>query len=337
MKRILVTGGTGYIGSHVCLELLLADYEVIAIDNLSNSSEESLKRVRNITNKDIIFHKVDLLDKQELNKVLSKYKVDAVIHFAGLKAVGESVELPLKYYFNNVVGTLNLCEAMIKNNVKTIVFSSSCTVYGVQEKMPIKEDCPLQPSNPYGRSKRDVEEILNDIYNMDASWNIVLLRYFNPVGAHGSGQIGESPLGTPNNLLPYIAQVAVGKLPELHVFGDDYPTPDGTGVRDYIHVLDLSRGHIRALESKISGSGVHVYNLGTGKGCSVFEMISAFEKVSGKKINFQINDRRSGDSAICYADSQKAQKELGWAAEYDIEKMCEDAWRWQECNPNGYE
>jgi UDP-glucose 4-epimerase len=322
--RILVTGGVGYIGSHTCLELLQAGYEVIVVDNLSNGKEESLKRVQELTGKKLELYKVDLLDKDALKAVFDKFSIDAVIHFAGLKAVGESVIIPLRYYHNNVTGTLILCEVMGAHNVKNLVFSSSATVYGNPHKVPIKEDFPLSPTNPYGRAKLMIEDILRDLHCADEAWNIVLLRYFNPVGAHPSGRIGEDPNEIPNNLVPYIAQVAVGKLCELSVFGNDYPTRDGTGIRDYLHVVDLALGHIRALEKLTSNPGVVTYNLGTGRGNSVLEMVSAFEKASGKKIPYKIVGRRSGDIASCYADPSKAKRELVWSADRDINEMCAD-------------
>jgi len=334
--KILVTGGAGYIGSHTCMELLYAGYDVVVVDNLSNSKMESLKRVQKLTGKTLEFHLIDLLDQHALNNVFQKSKIDAVIHFAGLKAVGESVSAPLKYYHNNVVGTLVLCSVMNNNNVKNIVFSSSATVYGDPKKVPIREEFPVNPTNPYGRSKLMIEDILKDLFEADKNWNVVLLRYFNPVGAHPSGQIGEDPNGIPNNLFPYICQVAVGKLSELSVFGSNYPTPDGTGVRDYIHVVDLATAHISALSKFKSNFGIETYNIGTGRGYSVFEIISAFEKASGRKIPHKIIDRRPGDIATCFADPTKANKQLGWAAQYDINQMCADAWQWQEKNPNGY-
>ncbi len=335
--RVLVTGGAGYIGSHTCLELLRVGFDVVVVDNLSNSSEESLRRVRKITGKTLEFYKVDLLNKAHLVEVFDKHQFDAVIHFAGLKAVGESVDIPLKYYHNNITGTVTLCEVMAKYNVKNIVFSSSATVYGDPHKVPITEDFPTSATNPYGRTKLFIEEILKDLYVSDNYWNVVLLRYFNPVGAHHSGRIGEDPTGIPNNLMPFVSQVAVGKLKELAVFGNDYPTTDGTGVRDYIHVVDLALGHVRALQKLIGKSGVHIYNLGTGRGYSVLEMISAFEKVSGRKIPYRIIDRRPGDIAECYADPSKAEQDLGWRAERGIEDMCIDTWRWQRQNPQGFE
>lgn len=335
--KILVTGGAGYIGSHTCLELLQAGYEVVVVDNLSNSKEESLKRVQKLAGKTLEFHKVDLLDKEALKAVFDNASIEAVVHFAGLKAVGESVTIPLHYYHNNVTGTLVLCEVMERHGVKNIVFSSSATVYGDPHTVPITEDFPLSPTNPYGRTKWMIEEILRDLHRADEVWNIALLRYFNPVGAHPSGRIGEDPNGIPNNLLPYIAQVAVGKLSELPVFGNDYPTSDGTGVRDYIHVVDLSVGHLAALLKLTSNPGVVTYNLGTGRGYSVLEMVSAFEKASGKKIAYNIEGRRAGDIASCYADSSTAKKELDWSADRGIDEMCVDSWHWQSSNPNGYE
>jgi len=335
--RILVTGGAGYIGSHTCLELLQAGHEVIVVDNLSNSKEESLKRVQELTGKPLEFHKVDLLDREALNAVFESSSIDAVMHFAGLKAVGESVTIPLRYYHNNVTGTLILCEVMKKHNVRDLVFSSSATVYGDPHKGPITEDFPLSPANPYGRSKLMIEEILRDLHRADEAWNTALLRYFNAVGAHSSGRIGEDPNGVPDNLVPYIAQVAVGKLPELFVFGDDYPTRDGTGIRDYIHVVDLALGHLKALDKLASNPGVATYNLGTGQGYSVLEVVAAFEKASGKKIPYKIIGRRPGDIASCYADPTRAKTELGWSADRGMDEMCADVWRWQSNNPNGYE
>jgi UDP-glucose 4-epimerase len=333
---ILVTGGAGYIGSHTCVELLNSGYDIVVVDNLSNSKPEALKRVGEITGKDFKFYKADLLDGQALEKVFVENSIDAVIHFAGLKAVGESVQVPLKYYHNNVTGTLILCETMQKFGVKKLVFSSSATVYGMPERVPISEDFPLGATNPYGRTKLIIEGILEDLYVSDSSFSIALLRYFNPVGAHESGRIGEDPNGIPNNLMPYITQVAVGRLKELNVFGSDYPTPDGTGVRDYIHVVDLAAGHLKALEKIMPATGVFKYNLGTGRGYSVLEVLKAFEKVSGKKIPYRLTERRPGDVAICYADPSKAERELGWKAQRGIEEMCADAWNWQVNNPEGY-
>lgn len=336
LLAILVTGGAGYIGSHTCVELLQGGYEIVVVDNLSNSKIESLNRVKEITGKEFPFYQVDILDKAGLENVFSENKIDAVIHFAGLKAVGESVQIPLHYYHNNITGTLVLCEVMEKYDVTRMVFSSSATVYGMPERVPISEDFPLGATNPYGRTKLMIEEILRDLYISDNQWSLALLRYFNPIGAHESGKIGEDPNGIPNNLMPYITQVAVGKLKELSVFGHDYPTIDGTGVRDYIHVVDLTKGHLKALEKVMSRSGVDAYNLGTGRGYSVLEMVSAFEKASGRKVPYKIVERRPGDVASCYADPKKAKEELDWIAEKGIEEMCRDSWRWQEKNPNGY-
>ncbi|MED4206345.1 UDP-glucose 4-epimerase GalE [Neobacillus mesonae] len=333
---ILVTGGAGYIGSHTCVELLNAGYEILVVDNFSNSKPESLTRVKEITGKEVPYHDIDLLDRDGLDEVFSKNTIEAVIHFAGLKAVGESVSIPLHYYHNNITGTLILCEVMKKHNVKKLVFSSSATVYGMPERVPISEDFPLSATNPYGRTKLMIEEILRDLYVADHDWSIALLRYFNPIGAHESGRIGEDPNGIPNNLMPFITQVAVGKLEQLQVFGNDYPTVDGTGVRDYIHVVDLAIGHLKALEKIMSVSGVEAYNLGTGTGYSVLQIVSAFEKAAGVDIPHKIVDRRPGDVAICYADPLKAKQELGWTAERGIEEMCRDSWRWQKNNPEGY-
>lgn len=335
--NILVTGGAGYIGSHTCVELLDAGYGVIVVDNLSNSKEESLRRVEKITGKSLSFYRTDLLDKASLSTVFTENSVDSVIHFAGLKAVGESVSVPLRYYNNNITGTLVLCEVMKEHSVKDIVFSSSATVYGDPKSVPIREDFPLGATNPYGRSKLMIEEILRDLHASDPEWNIALLRYFNPVGAHKSGLIGEDPNDIPNNLMPFISQVAIGKRPELSVFGNDYPTRDGTGVRDYIHVVDLAVGHIHALRKLVEKPGVVTYNLGTGRGYSVLEMVRAFEKGSGRTVPYRITARRPGDIASCYADPSKAYEELGWKAVRGIEEMCSDAWRWQSKNPNGYE
>lgn len=334
---ILITGGAGYIGSHTCIELLNAGYEIIVLDNLSNSKVDSLNRVREITEKDFKFYQTDLLNRLELETVFSENEIEAVIHFAGLKAVGESVSIPLRYYHNNLTGTLILCEVMEEFGVHNMVFSSSVTVYGMNDQVPLHEELPLSAINPYGQTKLMIEEILRDVYKSNKKWSIALLRYFNPVGAHQSGEMGEDPNGIPNNLVPYITQVAVGKLPELHVFGNDYPTIDGTGVRDYIHVVDLAAGHLRALEQIVNSSGVNAYNLGTGKGYSVLEMIHAFEKVSGTVIPYQLIDRRPGDIGISYADPSKAKTELNWIAQKGLIEMCEDSWRWQTNNPNGYE
>ena len=334
---ILVTGGAGYIGSHTCIELINAGYDVVVLDNLSNSSEKSLERVTQITGKKVPFYKVDILDREGMNEVFEKESIDSVIHFAGLKAVGESVAKPLEYYHNNITGTLLLCDVMRSHNVKNIIFSSSATVYGDPAFIPITEDCPKgKITNPYGQTKSMLAQILTDLHVADPEWNVVLLRYFNPIGAHESGMIGEDPKGIPNNLLPYIAQVAVGKLACLGVFGDDYDTPDGTGVRDYIHVVDLAKGHVKALKKIEDKSGVSIYNLGTGKGYSVLQVVKAFEKACGKTIPYAIKPRRPGDIATCYADASKAKAELGWEAEYDIERMCADSWRWQSNNPDGY-
>jgi UDP-glucose 4-epimerase len=334
--QILVTGGAGYIGSHTCLELLQAGYDVVVVDNLSNSKAEPLKRVQALAGKSLQFERVDLLDKSALDQVFAQRDIAAVIHFAGLKAVGESVAQPLRYYQNNIAGTLNLADVMTRHNVKDLVFSSSCTVYGDPHTVPIQEDFPLSATNPYGRSKLMLEQILGDLHTSDAAWNIALLRYFNPVGAHSSGRIGEDPNGVPNNLLPYISQVAVGRLPRLSVFGGDYPTPDGTGVRDYLHVVDLAVGHIKALQKLLSKPGLAVWNLGTGQGYSVLEVIAAFEQASGRAIPYAIVDRRPGDVASTYANPAKAKQELEWEAARGLHDMCEDTWRWQSQNPQGY-
>lgn len=334
---ILVTGGAGYIGSHTCVELLEAGYEVVVVDNLSNSSKVSLSRVKEITGKAITFYEADLLDREALQDIFKKEKIESVIHFAGLKAVGESVCKPLEYYYNNVTGTLILCDVMRQFGVKSIVFSSSATVYGNPKTVPINEEFPLTATNPYGRTKLMLEEIFRDLYLADNEWRIVLLRYFNPIGAHESALIGEDPKGIPNNLVPYITQVAVGKLEKLSVFGDDYDTQDGTGVRDYIHVVDLADGHVRALDKIKDISGVFTYNLGTGVGYSVLDMVKAFSDVVGEKIPYEIMPRREGDIATCYADPSLASKELNWQAKKDLKDMCEDSWRWQKNNPNGYE
>lgn len=334
---ILVTGGAGFIGSHTCVELLNAGYEVIVVDNLSNSSEESLRRVQEITGKTLTFYQADLLDRGAVTEIFEKEEIQSVIHFAGLKAVGESVAKPLEYYWNNVAGTLILCDVMRSHGVKKLVFSSSATVYGDPASVPIREDFPLHVTNPYGRTKLMQEEIFRDMAAADPEWTFMLLRYFNPIGAHKSGRIGEDPSGIPNNLLPYVAQVAVGKLPQVRVFGNDYDTPDGTGVRDYIHVVDLAVGHVRAVEKmENSPSGVYTYNLGTGNGYSVLDIVKAFGKACGKEVPYVITDRRPGDIAACYADPSLAAEELGWKAERGIEEMCEDAWRWQSHNPDGY-
>lgn len=334
--KILVTGGAGYIGSHTCVQLLEAGYDIAVLDNLDNSCEEALERVKKITGKNFNFYEVDLLDYDKVNDVFDSEQFDAVIHFAGLKAVGESCAIPLRYYHNNITGTLNLCDIMAKHGCKKLVFSSSATVYGDPHTVPIKEDFPLSATNPYGQTKLMIENILKDLYKSDNEWDIALLRYFNPVGAHPSGTMGEDPNGVPNNLMPYIAQVAVGKLECLSVFGNDYDTHDGTGVRDYIHVVDLANGHIKALEKISDKSGVVVYNLGTGTGYSVLDMVKAFEKSCGHKLNYKIVDRRPGDIAACYADPAKAEAELGFVTTHTLEDMCADTWRWQEGNPNGY-
>jgi UDP-glucose 4-epimerase len=336
--RILVTGGAGYIGTHTCLELLNDGYEVSVIDNLSNASEEGLQRVEQLTGKTLDFIQADLTDSQALEEIFQHYgDATAVIHFAGLKAVGESVDKPLYYYHNNLTGTINLCQSMQRHGIKNLVFSSSCTVYGDPASVPITEHFPLGScTNPYARSKAMIEEILRDLYTADQHWNIALLRYFNPVGAHESGCIGEDPNGIPNNLMPYIAQVAVGKLKQVAVFGNDYPTPDGTGVRDYIHVVDLAKAHLRALKKLQEDPGVLAYNLGTGQGYSVLDMIKAFEKASGTTIPYTLAPRRKGDIACCYADPSLAEQELGWKAERGIDSMCADTWNWQVKNPQGY-
>lgn len=336
--KILVTGGAGYIGSHTVVELYAAGHEAVVIDNLSNSSEKSLERVAAITGKKIPFYKVDINDRKGLEAVFEKEDFDACIHFAGLKAVGESVSLPWEYYNNNITGTLVLLDVLRKHGCKNIIFSSSATVYGTPAFIPITEECPKgEITNPYGRTKSMLEDILTDIQKADPEWNVILLRYFNPIGAHKSGTIGENPNGIPNNLMPYITQVAVGKLEKLHVFGDDYDTPDGTGVRDYIHVVDLARGHVKAIDKLIDHPGTVIYNLGTGVGYSVLDIVKNFEKASGVPIPYVIEGRREGDIATCYSDATKAKNELGWVAEYGIEEMCTSSWNWQKNNPNGYE
>ena len=336
--HVLVTGGAGYIGSHTCLELLQSGHRVTVIDNLVNASREALRRVEDLSGQTLTFHQVDLLDRDALRRVLRQTpEVGAVIHFAGLKAVGESVQVPLRYYQNNLIGTLNLCQVMAEAGVRTLVFSSSATVYGDPASVPIREDFPLSCTNPYGRTKLMIEEILRDLHRAEPAWRIALLRYFNPVGAHPSGRIGEDPGGIPNNLMPYIAQVAVGKLRELAVFGGDYPTPDGTGVRDYIHVVDLAIGHLRALERLADRPGMLTCNLGTGRGYSVLDMVRAFEAASGRAVPYRIVDRRPGDIAQCYADPALAHRELGWRATRDLEAMCADSWRWPSANPRGYD
>jgi UDP-glucose 4-epimerase len=336
--NILVTGGAGYIGSHTCVELLQAGYDVTVVDNLYNSKSEALQRVQALAGKAITFHEVDLLDRPALEAVFRSQTFEAVIHFAALKAPGESVRQPLRYYQNNLTGTLVLCELMARYGVKDLVFSSSCTVYGDSAFVPVREDFPChQQVNPYGRTKRMIEVILEDLQAAEPTWNIALLRYFNPVGAHPSGRIGEDPQGIPNNLMPVISQVAVGRLPELKVYGDDYPTPDGTGVRDYIHVVDLAVGHLKALEKLQTNPGLVIYNLGTQRGYSVLELVHAFEQACGKHIPYRVVERRPGDVATSYADATKAQRELGWRAERGIDEMCADVWRWQSSYPNGYE
>lgn len=335
--RILVTGGAGFIGSHTVVELLQAGHEAVVLDNLSNSSEKSLQRVEAITGKAIPFYKADILDRQALEEIFTREQIDAVIHFAGLKAVGESVQKPWEYYENNIAGTLTLVDVMRKHGVKNIIFSSSATVYGNPAFVPITEQCPKgQCTNPYGWTKSMLEQILSDIQKADSQWNVILLRYFNPIGAHKSGTIGENPNGIPNNLMPYITQVAVGKLPQLGVFGNDYDTPDGTGVRDYIHVVDLAKGHVKALKKIEEKAGLKIYNLGTGVGYSVLDIVKNFEQATGVKIPYVIKERRPGDIATCYADPGLAKEELGWETEYGIKEMCEDSWRWQKMNPNGY-
>ncbi len=334
---ILVAGGAGYIGSHTCVELLNAGYDVVVVDNLVNSSAKALERVEQITGKSVKFYEVDLLDKCALEEVFKKEKIESVINFAGLKAVGESVHKPLEYYHNNITGTLNLCFVMREFGVKNIIFSSSATVYGDPAFVPITEDCPKgKITNPYGQTKSMLEQVLTDLHTADPEWNVVLLRYFNPIGAHASGLIGEDPKGIPNNLVPYIAQVAIGKLEALGVFGDDYPTHDGTGVRDYIHVVDLAVGHVKALKRFESNTGVSIYNLGTGHGYSVLDVLHAYEKACGKSLKYQIKPRRPGDIATCYCDATKAKEELGWVAERGVEEMCASSWKWQSMNPNGY-
>ena len=336
MATILVTGGCGYIGSHTVLELLNKDYQVVVVDNFSNSSFEAIKRVQEITGKSVTFYEADIRDEEKMSEIFSAHSIDAVIHFAAFKAVGESCKMPLKYYENNISGTVALLKVMEKHNVKKIIFSSSATVYGDPERLPLDETCRLSTTNPYGSTKLMMENIMQDLYKADDAWNIILLRYFNPVGAHESGRIGEDPKGIPNNLMPYVAQVASGKLQKINVFGNDYDTPDGTGVRDYIHVVDLALGHVAAIE-RCEQSGVHIYNLGTGVGYSVLDMIHAFEKACGKKLPYEICARRPGDIAACYACPDKAKKELGWQAKFGIEEMCASQWKWQSGNPKGYE
>ena len=334
---VLVTGGAGYIGSHTCVELLDSGYDVVVMDNLYNSNEKALKRVEQITGKKLKFYRTDMLDEDGVNRIFEHESIDSVIHFAGYKAVGESVRKPLEYYHNNITGTLILCDAMRRHGVKKIIFSSSATVYGDPAFVPITEDCPKgKITNPYGQTKSMLEQILTDLHVSDPEWNVVLLRYFNPIGAHKAGIIGEDPKGIPNNLVPYIAQVAVGKLEKLGVFGNDYDTPDGTGVRDYIHVVDLAVGHVKAMKKFEEKPDVYIYNLGTGNGYSVLEVLHAFEKACGKTLPYEIKPRRAGDIATCYADPSKAKRELGWEAKYGIDEMCADSWRWQSQNPNGY-
>lgn len=336
--KILVTGGAGYIGSHTVVELQKENYDVVVVDNLCNSSRRSLERVEEITGKPVKFYQCDISDEEALNDVFEKEKIDACIHFAGLKAVGESVHKPIEYYINNISGSLVLFDVMRKHNCKNIVFSSSATVYGNPAIIPITEKCPKgEITNPYGQTKGMLEQILTDIQKADSEWNVILLRYFNPIGAHESGRIGENPNGIPNNLMPYITQVAVGRLERLGVFGNDYDTPDGTCIRDYIHVVDLALGHIRAIEKLKENPGVEIYNLGTGVGYSVLDVIRSFEEASGIEIPFDFKPRRDGDVPVCYSDASKAERELGWKAQRDLRKMCEDAWRWQKNNPKGYE
>ena len=334
---ILVTGGAGYIGSHTVVELISEGYDVVVLDNFSNSSKKSLDRVGKICGREIRYYEADILDRDALENIFKREQIESCIHFAGLKAVGESVRKPWEYYNNNITGTLTLIDVMRKHGVKNIIFSSSATVYGTPKFVPITEDCPKGAcTNPYGWTKSMLEQILADVQKADPEWNVVLLRYFNPIGAHKSGSIGEDPSGIPNNLMPYITQVAVGKIDHLNIFGNDYPTPDGTGVRDYIHVVDLAKGHIKALKKIEGRSGLSVYNLGTGKGYSVLDIVNNFEAATGVKIPYEIKERRPGDIAECYADPTKAEKELGWKAEFGIKEMCEDSWRWQKQNPNGY-
>lgn len=336
MGKILVTGGSGYIGSHTVLELLNKNYDVVVVDNFSNSSYESIRRVQKITGKEVTFYQADIRDVNKMEEIFSNHSFDAVIHFAAFKAVGESCKMPLKYYENNISGTVSLLQIMDKHNVKKIIFSSSATVYGDPERLPLDETCRLSTTNPYGSTKLMMENIMQDLYKADNEWNIILLRYFNPVGAHESGLIGEDPKGIPNNLMPFVAQVASGKLECINVFGNDYDTPDGTGVRDYIHVVDLALGHIAAIE-RCNDNGVHIYNLGTGHGYSVLQMIHAFEKACQKTLPYKICARRPGDIASCYASPDKAKKELQWEAKFGIEEMCASQWKWQSGNPKGYE
>ena len=335
--QILVTGGAGYIGSHTCVELLNAGYDVIVVDNLYNSNQKAIDRIEQITQKKVKFYKEDILDKEALKKIFSENQIDAVIHFAGLRAVGESVQKPVEYYTVNIAGTLNLIDVMRTYGCKNIIFSSSATVYGEPAQIPITEACPKGTcTNPYGWTKWMLEQILTDVHTSDPEWNVILLRYFNPIGAHESGLIGEDPKGIPNNLLPYVAQVAIGKLKCVGVFGNDYDTPDGTGVRDYIHVVDLAKGHVKALDKIKEKAGCKVYNLGTGKGYSVLDVIHAFSKACGHDIPYEIKPRRAGDIATCYSKCDLAREELGWQAEYDLDAMCASSWKWQTMNPNGY-
>lgn len=333
---VLVTGGAGYIGSHAAVELLKNGYDIVVMDNLSNSEMEAIKRVKDLTGKDFPFYEADLLDAETMDLIFTQHNIDAVMHFAGLKAVGESVTLPLNYYRNNVIGTLILCEIMKKHNVKKMVFSSSATVYGNPEKVPIDESFPLSATNSYGRTKLIIEEILGDLFISDSTWRIAILRYFNPIGAHKSGRIGESPKGTPNNLMPYITQVAIGKQEQLRIFGDDYKTPDGTGIRDYIHVVDLVKGHVKALQYVENHEGVEIFNLGTGTGYSVLDLVKSFSEATSKNIPYKIVERRPGDIGVCYANAEKAKRLLKWQAEKDLQEMCEDSWRWQSLNPDGF-
>lgn len=334
---ILVTGGAGFIGSHAAVELLENGYDIVVVDNLSNSQMESIERVKELTGKDFPFYKTDLLELEELEGIFSRHQIQSVMHFAGLKAVGESVAMPLAYYHNNITGTLNLCAAMNKYGVKNLVFSSSATVYGNPVRVPIDESFPLSATNPYGRTKLMIEEILRDLHVSDPSWRIAILRYFNPIGAHESGRIGENPQGIPNNLMPYITQVAVGKREQLQVFGNDYETHDGTGVRDYIHVVDLVKGHLKALEYLEKHEGVEMFNLGTGTGYSVLDLVNSFSEATSKEIPYKVIDRRPGDIGVCYADPEKAKTVLGWKAEKNLKEMCEDSWKWQSENPNGFQ
>ncbi|NCC24776.1 MAG: UDP-glucose 4-epimerase GalE [Deltaproteobacteria bacterium] len=333
--KVLVTGGAGYIGSHTCVELVQAGHRVVVLDNLVNAKAEAVVRVERIVQRDIPLHRVDMTNAPALDEIMAREAPDAVIHFAGLKAVGESVSEPLRYYENNVGGTFNLCRSMIAHGVKTVIFSSSATVYGDPNRVPIPEEAPVDPTNPYGRTKLAIEHVLADIQPVQG-WRVVILRYFNPIGAHESGQIGEDPQGIPNNLCPYVAQVATGRLDRLSIFGDDWPTPDGTGIRDYIHVMDLAAGHVRALTRAGFGPGLDVYNLGTGRGTSVLELVRAFERASGRTIPYRMSPRRPGDVAQCFADPSRAKRELGWKAHRNIDEMCRDVWRWQSGNPEGY-